>query len=58
LWANGEVLRDEAANSAAPQVPADTSVDQTGATNALRRTYLGVSDRSALGISACARMSM
>jgi hypothetical protein len=47
-----------AENIAALQITVDASVDVTSASNASTRTYAGVSDLCALGISACARMSM
>src|SRR5262249_58530441 len=37
----------EASRIAAPQVPADASVDKTAAPNTTTRTYLGVADRRA-----------
>jgi hypothetical protein len=39
-------LLGDAASFAAPQVPADASVDVTSAPNTSTRTRLGVSDRS------------
>src|SRR4051812_33017874 len=50
--AAGESIREEAAAS---PVPADTACDVTGERDAACRIALGVSDRSALTTSACAR---
>ena len=41
----GEVVRDEAVRIAAPQVPADASVDVSAASNASTQTYFGGADR-------------
>src|SRR6476661_997314 len=43
----GEVVREEAVRIAAPQGPADVSVDVSDAPNAPTRTCLGGADRSA-----------
>jgi hypothetical protein len=54
---DGAIVREKAASIAAPQVPVNTSVNETDPRNAQKRIAFGVSDLSALATWRCARRS-